>query len=612
MLVDAGAELNEQCYDRPVGWTYLTETSKTATPLSIAAGLGCLDILKHLLQSGAGEYDGSLSKALRVSVSRGRLEIVEYLLATEATNLDLASIMLEAVNYPEAMQMLADAGACLDPSPHWTPLTLAVHRRSAKSVKKLIELGANVNKARGNLNTPLAMAAGNGYDEIVDLLVGAGANLIPTGTVIRDAPYMRAKRAGFDNIAKKLCPHFSTIYPVEHTDEAKGIKVGLDSNEGEYSVLHSIIPAVLTDDFLLFEKMIGRVSNVDLEALSNKTCGLQTPLTLAICWQRWKMARRLISAGAEINLLTSNNNGQILATPFHDAVCMGDIEIVKFMLGNGARVDSRDHHGSTPLIRSLSLFWSEPTPAGAACVINGPIVRCLVDAGSDVNVKNKDGQSGLGMAASVGNLEAVSILIEAGADVNQYSTGNTENPPVDRSDMRQPIAWAALNQHEEVVKALLHAGADWVSLKNDPALWYVHRFLMESWFPDQNESLVHPSQSDTTRAQSVKDPLGKSFPSCFPCRSKMSQPYSTLDHTGKSRYGPQLGWKSRNVVGNLRDALKSIFLEIGVTISVLFLLLIRQLLKFRYGPGTDTKTAIALGVFIGVSISTAFMYGTRT
>ncbi len=85
---------------------------------------------------------------------------------------------------------------------------------------------------------------------------------------------------------------------------------------------------------------------------------------------------------------------------------------------------------------------------GAASYGHTEIIKELIAAGADVNVKNNDGETALMSAAIGGRTEVVKILIIAKADVNaQDNKGETA------------LIEAAYCGHTEVVKMLLRAGA---------------------------------------------------------------------------------------------------------------------------------------------------------
>lgn len=58
----------------------------------------------------------------------------------------------------------------------WTPLLHAVHKAQPKSITALLDAGANPDGVDSYGTTPLMMAAGYGYTDIVKLLLARGAN----------------------------------------------------------------------------------------------------------------------------------------------------------------------------------------------------------------------------------------------------------------------------------------------------------------------------------------------------------------------------------------------------------------------------------------------------
>jgi ankyrin repeat protein len=117
----------------------------------------------------------------------------------------------------------------------------------------------------------------------------------------------------------------------------------------------------------------------------------------------------------------------------------GNLEIARFLLERGAKVNIRDHEKRTPLMMldddatpemlQLLLAFGAKFPltdkAGSNALhyaaskgIDPELIRTLVNYGINVNAANKEGKTALMLAAEENESEAVAALLESGADVN--------------------------------------------------------------------------------------------------------------------------------------------------------------------------------------------------
>jgi hypothetical protein len=92
-------------------------------------------------------------------------------------------------------------------------------------------------------------------------------------------------------------------------------------------------------------------------------------------------------------------------TLLHCAAELGNLDVVKMLVENGADVDAQDVHGATPLFCALSFNGNED------------VVAYLIQKGADINhaIKFKD-RSVLKVAIKNANLAYARMLCEAGAD----------------------------------------------------------------------------------------------------------------------------------------------------------------------------------------------------
>ncbi len=77
------------------------------------------------------------------------------------------------------------------------------------------------------------------------------------------------------------------------------------------------------------------------------------------------------------------------------------------------------------------------------------IIEKLLERGADVNSVEGNGQTGIALCASRGDLEIIDYLISQGGDVNK----------VDKFDL-SPLHWAARSGHLDIVKLLTQNGAN--------------------------------------------------------------------------------------------------------------------------------------------------------
>ena len=116
-----------------------------------------------------------------------------------------------------------------------------------------------------------------------------------------------------------------------------------------------------------------------------------------------KMLRILLAAGASAALVTSPYNGTALIASAH----LGHAEVVRLLIAAKAPLDHVNNLGWTALIESIVL--GDGGTAHVACL------KALVDAGADVNIRDPNGTSPLGLARARGYREMAAILEAAGA-----------------------------------------------------------------------------------------------------------------------------------------------------------------------------------------------------
>ncbi len=155
------------------------------------------------------------------------------------------------------------------------------------------------------------------------------------------------------------------------------------------------------------------------------------------------MVKWLIERGADVKL--SNPQG---ATALHWAA--GEPSKVKVLLEAGADPNAR------------TLLERTPLTIAAATYGNGESIRLLLQHGADPKLVDRNGDGPLGNAATSADLEAMKLLLAAGAKVTERGARGAAQKGL------PPLVRAAAVGCEECVALLLKAGADPNAISDSP------------------------------------------------------------------------------------------------------------------------------------------------
>ncbi|ELR51222.1 Fibronectin type 3 and ankyrin repeat domains protein 1, partial [Bos mutus] len=152
-----------------------------------------------------------------------------------------------------------------------------------------------------------------------------------------------------------------------------------------------------------------------------------------------RLVKILISHGTDVNLQNGSGKDSLML-----ACYAGHLDVVKYLRRHGASWDTRDLGGCT------ALHWAAD---GGHC----NVIEWMIGDGCEVDAVDAGSRWTplMRVSAVSGNQEVASLLIDAGADVN-----------VKDKDGKTPLMVAVLNNHEELVQLLLDRGAD-ANVKNE-------------------------------------------------------------------------------------------------------------------------------------------------
>jgi ankyrin repeat protein len=124
-----------------------------------------------------------------------------------------------------------------------------------------------------------------------------------------------------------------------------------------------------------------------------------TALHLAAFFGKTEVARRLVQAGAAVNVYSAND---FHVQPLHSAAAGRHIEICRLLIAGGADVNAKQRHGFTPL---------------HAAAQNGDVelLELLLSAGADPSLAKDDGETPAQTAEAAGHGDVARRLREVAA-----------------------------------------------------------------------------------------------------------------------------------------------------------------------------------------------------
>jgi ankyrin repeat protein len=314
------------------------------------------------------------------------------------------------------------------PSPDGTtPLHYAVQRDDAAIVELLLKSGANVKAVNRYGVPPLAIAAVNGHAGIMNLLLTAGAD--PNiGLSPDETPMMTAARTGKVAALKTLLAHGAQLNVRDSRGQSPLMWASARNNA---EAVRLLVEAGADLKARTDNKPTGRAAQMTV-FLSPQPTGF-TALLFAVRAGSLEATKALLDAGADVNDALSDGESALVV-----ATANANWEVANLLLDRGA---DPNHAGAGwnalhQIVHSRRPnlgYTPGPVPTGSLDSIE--VVKKLIAKRVDVNArmtKNgmKDGQRNrvnrLGataffLAAKNTDLEVIKVLLDAGADVNMRS-----------------------------------------------------------------------------------------------------------------------------------------------------------------------------------------------
>ena len=186
----------------------------------------------------------------------------------------------------------------------------------------------------------------------------------------------------------------------------------------------------------------------------------RTPLHLAVFKSNLEIVKYLVDNGADIY---SGNN-----SPLMNAVGNGRLEIIKYLVEKGVNIHARNDDalaeaskkGHLEIVKYLIKNGADIHTKNDCALIwaslknNFEIVKYLVEKGANIHAKNDEA---LKYASACGYFDIVKYLVEKGANINAKNN--------------EALAYASINNHLKIVKYLIEKGAN-IHSENDLALFW--------------------------------------------------------------------------------------------------------------------------------------------
>ncbi|CAO3674717.1 unnamed protein product [Umbelopsis ramanniana] len=445
LLLDCGAAVDAQdCF--------------SSTALHKAAEKGHTELVKLLLNSSASvdaknEY---LNTSLHLATWMGHNDVIALLLLYGATT-DLMNTKLETALHlavtsrrEQVVKLLLDHGASADLKDinSNTPIQLAVQTRDKYITSQLIANGVNIDEKLKHGKTLLAELSENGDIEMATLLLDHGADKEAVDLNGR-TPLIIAVSAAEQSIVSLLIEKGSHI---DACDNDLSTALHWSAKDGHFSILKLILQknanteskskdsktalhiAAELNRTNIVAALIDHKANINAKNGDGKS-----PIEVAISKGHIEIVNQLKNAGARMGdngeetlwlLYLAAEAGQVSLikstldqvdeegkkhyknATLHEASRHGQVDVVTYLLDNGAEIDSINRVGLTPL------FLAGQYP---------DVISTLIHRGACINARQQEfpHQGVLHYYASLDQIEGVRLLLNC--DYNIHIRDNDDD-----------------------------------------------------------------------------------------------------------------------------------------------------------------------------------------
>ena len=329
-------------------------------------------------------------------------------------------------------------------------------------MESLLNQGVNPNGFYGNL-FPLGVAAA-GYDSVnainaIDLLIKKGAdpnlkndygktalmasissnwywNQMVTQTLLNKGAQLDQKDNDGDSALMLSIENSKALDFLIQS----GANVNIQANDG-YTALMRAIWQINKEDSSFqaaFDIILNSKPNLELEVqppLSYYDDGVRTALDLTVRWSTSTIVSKLLKAGAKTE---GSHRSALIAAAKAD----NKYEAADLLIKAGAKINSQDQYGNTPLIYGVRENRGDS------------VFNLILASGASLDIQNNNGDTALLLAAQEGSTNyKILKLLKAGANPNIQGKN-------DETAMMQISKYGAGNSTLKIWSEFVNAGAN--------------------------------------------------------------------------------------------------------------------------------------------------------
>ncbi|KAJ7386254.1 hypothetical protein OS493_010658 [Desmophyllum pertusum] len=441
--------------------------NENSTPLHAASQEGKLNVVEILLQYGANPSlsDNDGYTAVHLAAKEGHDDVLEKLLYTASNvGVSCSSILNKMSCLHLAVQhghiksaevcIKYGADTCALQDDLSSPLHVACTNGHYDMAKLLLLNEASIHDEDADGMTPILRASLAGNMEIIELLLSEGAHISPQADSRAPSPLMCAVKRGHHCAVKFLLQHGSPIdlrdvnhrtclHVAVYSSEAETLRTIIqaggecllnsrDKNDktplhyaatqGNLQVSHFTQPARKHSYFQIVQELLIAGATLDIKDEDERI-----PLHCAVENGDLPCVRVLLEACPDSIHATDFR----LQNCLHFSASHGHLSVVKYLVDQGAAVDSRDDERLTPLIQAA--FCGCPFTTGV-----------LLDQGAKIDATDKNGCTALIAAASQGKVKVLRLLLDRGADLRIVTT-----------DGKNSLETAITNGHQDACMEII-------------------------------------------------------------------------------------------------------------------------------------------------------------